>query len=137
MASHVEVDAYQMAVDERNLPSLLEKVDVVIDCLDSVPRKKMLEEIAGNVGKPFLHGSVLREEGFAFIAPPSSNVLGSLYPRDRSGIYHVSRYLHLSCIVAGIARLMASFSPVSDQRQFLHYDVSPCGYSLPNWNFFR
>ena len=63
IASYLEIDARVLAVAPDNLSSLLEGMDAVIDCLDSIPRKKMLENAARAAGLPFLHGSVLRDEG--------------------------------------------------------------------------
>lgn len=76
---------------------------IVIDCLDSVAGKKMLEQAAGDAGKPFLHGSVLQQEGFAFLASPANGALSRLYGASftESGAGPV-----LANVVAGTASLM-------------------------------
>jgi hypothetical protein len=48
MASHLEVDAHIVALDADNLPALLAGCTAVVDGLDSVPKKLMLEEAAAD-----------------------------------------------------------------------------------------
>lgn len=78
---------------------------IVIDCLDSVAGKIMLEQAAARTGGIFLHGSVLAQEGFAFISDPAQGVLAKLYGQDpqTSGAGSV-----LVPVVTGTASLMLS-----------------------------
>lgn len=46
MASYMEIDAREVAADPENLPELLFCCDAVVNCLDSIPKKKMFEEAA-------------------------------------------------------------------------------------------
>lgn len=86
MASHMEVDVRPLAATPDNLPELLRDVDAAVDCLDSIPLKKSLEEAALKARVPFIHGSVLRDEGFAFLNAPGAksetSKLARIYPRD-------------------------------------------------------
>lgn len=66
MAGHVDVAAHVLAVNADNLPGLLHGTDVVLDCLDNITDKILLEEAALRAGVPFVHGGVLRHEGFVF-----------------------------------------------------------------------
>lgn len=80
MASHMEIDAREVAVTPENLPEHLFGCDAVVDCLDSITRKKILEEAACAKGIPLVHGAVLGNEGFAFGAERGGMRLASLYP---------------------------------------------------------
>ena len=40
MASHMEIDAHEVAANPENLPELLFGCDAVVDCLDSIPRRR-------------------------------------------------------------------------------------------------
>lgn len=132
IASFLEVEALQVAAHPGNLPELLEGIDVAIDCLDSVARKKMLEKAAAESGVAYLHGSVLWDEGFAYLDRPGKTRLEAIYPEapaeNRSlGINHV-----LAPTVAGVASLMAallvnSFARTGKQNtEMIHID-----YSIP------
>ena len=79
----MEIDARVVTANPENLPELLYGCDAVVGCLDSIPKKKMLEEDACTRGIPLVHGSVFGNEGFVFLAeagekPPCRPV--SLHP---------------------------------------------------------
>ena len=108
LAPHMEIDAREVAADPENLPELLFGCDAVVDCLDSIPRKKMLEEAACAKGIPFVHGSVLGNEGFAFGAEPGVMRLASLYPYILPGNEPAEGQGILVTAASGTACLMAS-----------------------------
>ena len=107
IASYLDVDAHVIAAAPDNLPTLLQGMDAAIDCLDSVPRKKMLEEAAHTARIPFLHGSVLRDEGFAFLST-SSFQLAAMYPLIPAGTDSSAGQNTAGTAAAGTACLMAS-----------------------------
>lgn len=108
MASHMEIDAREVAADPENLPELLFGCDAVVDCLDSIPRKKMLEEAACAKGIPLVHGAVLGNEGFAFGAEPGVMRLAGLYPYILPGNEPAEGQGSLAAAASGTACLMAS-----------------------------
>jgi molybdopterin/thiamine biosynthesis adenylyltransferase len=85
VASHLDVEAVQLAADEHNLPDLVRGVDVALDCLDTIAAKTALENACLAVGVPFVHGSVLRDEGFAYVNGGPTPRLAELYPQGQSG----------------------------------------------------
>lgn len=107
IASYLDVDAHVIAAAPDNLPTLLQGMDAAIDCLDSVPRKKMLEEAAHTARIPFLHGSVLRDEGFAFLST-SSIQLAAMYPLIPAGTDSSAGQNTAGTAAVGTACLMAS-----------------------------
>lgn len=80
IASHVEAEALRVAADERNLADLVAGMDLALDCLDSIPAKTALEQAALAAGVPFVHGSVLRDEGFCYVNSGPAARLKELYP---------------------------------------------------------
>lgn len=84
IASHVEVEALDVAADEENLPDLVSGTDMVLDCLDNITAKTALERAALAAGVPFVHGSVLREEGFSYVNSGPQARLEELYPQSQS-----------------------------------------------------
>ena len=109
MASYLDIQAHAVAVDAGNLPGLMEGCTAVVDGLDSVPKKVMLEEAAANAGLPFVHGSVNREEGFAFIEAAGGRRLAAMWPEAKEGdeAFDASPDTVASS-AAGVACLMAS-----------------------------
>ena len=85
VASHLDVEAVQLEADEHNLPDLLRGVDVALDCLDTIAAKTALERVCLAAGVPFVHGSILRDEGFAYVNGGPTPRLAELYPQGQSG----------------------------------------------------
>ena len=84
IASHVETEAFELVADEGNLPDLVAGMDVALDCLDNISAKTALERAALAAGVPFVHGSVLREEGFCYANSGLQAHLEELYPQGQS-----------------------------------------------------
>ena len=79
MAGYLALDVRHVEADEKNLPDMLQDVDVALDCLDDLALKMLLEERSAAAGVPFVHGSVLRAEGFARAARSGRLHLRELY----------------------------------------------------------
>lgn len=134
IASHLEVEALPLAVNEDNARDLLDGMDAAVDCLDSIAAKKMLEKAAAGLGIPFLHGSVLGHEGFVYLDIPGKNRLEILYPgRDDNQTPHT-----LATSVCGVATLMCSLflscftAGGSADSGLLHLDCS-----IPELEYFQ
>jgi len=84
IASHVEVEALEFAADEVNLSVLVAGMDVALDCLDNISAKAALERAALAAGEIFIHGSVLRNEGFCYASAGPKARLDELYPQGES-----------------------------------------------------
>ena len=135
MASYLDVEAHIVALDEDNLPVLLAGCTAVVDGLDSVPKKLMLEEAATKAGLPFVHGSVNSEEGFAFIEAAGGKRLAGMWPDAKERAEQGDKAFTeapdtVAASAAGIACLMASLlvrglasGEVKDSA-LLHFDAS-------------
>lgn len=108
IASWLEIEALTIVATPENLPELLTGMDVAIDCLDSVPRKKMLERAASAAHVAYLHGSVLHQDGFIYLDNPGQNRLACLYPDIQAAEKSLGANPVLATTVTGTAVLMVS-----------------------------
>ena len=80
IGSYLDVeDICEMATID-NLPFLIDGCDIVLDCLDNLPDRFILEKISIDKQIPFVHGSVLLDEGFCFVNNGKTLRLPKLYP---------------------------------------------------------
>lgn len=110
IASYMDVEALAMEATPENLPELLGGMDAALDCLDHLPMKKALEEAALSAHIPFVHGAVLREEGFASLNATAIAQLSRLYPHDiaPAELAAARRQGVIATAPAGVACFMAS-----------------------------
>lgn len=64
---------------EENLPGLLTGAGVVLDCLDNLPARYLVERAAHQAGLAFVHGAVAGLEGFVMVSRPGGPGLPALY----------------------------------------------------------
>lgn len=109
MAFHLEAEALQLEAHEENMPELVRGMGAVVDCLDTIGAKMALEKAALAAGRPFIHGSILREEGFAYLNPGPDARLNTLYPEGQGAEeLALSRHEAMGTLApAGVACLMA------------------------------
>lgn len=112
IAGHVETEALELVADEGNLPDLVAGMDVVLDCLDNISAKTDLERAALAAGVPFVHGSVLREEGFCYANSGPQARLAELYPQGQSNseLEHARREGVGALAPASVACLMVKLA---------------------------
>ena len=77
--SAVEVVGYAVALTRENLPRLLEGADVVVDALDRLPIRLVLQDGAQALGIPMVHGSIAGFLGQVMTIFPDDPGLHSLY----------------------------------------------------------
>ena len=108
IASHVEIEALDIAADSGNLSCLVAGMDVALDCLDNISAKTAMEQAALAAGVPFVHGSVLRDEGFCYATSGPQARLVELYPHGQSEneLAHARRQAVGALAPASVACLM-------------------------------
>jgi len=77
--SAVEVIGHTTRLTRENLPRLLEGADVVVDGLDRLPTRLILQEGAQTLGIPMVHGSIAGFLGQVMTIFPGDPGLRSLY----------------------------------------------------------
>ncbi|HJD96586.1 ThiF family adenylyltransferase [Mailhella massiliensis] len=130
IAPYMDIEALAVTLDEQNLPPLLHRVDLVIDCLDSVAKKKMLEKAAWETGIPCVHGAVSRSEGFALFDRDIPLPCALLYQgREEQTLEHTPMDAH-ALTVTGTSCLMLSLlmrrirGKKNGDGQLFHFDIS-------------
>lgn len=132
MAGHLALDVRQTTADGKNLPDMLRDMDVAVDCLDDLGLKMLLEKSSATAGVPFVHGSVLRAEGFARAARSGRAYLRELYASGLSAA-EADSARHEGVIAtapAGVACVMVSLClrlllrPETGDSALFHADLS-------------
>ena len=75
----VEVIAHSEEATRENLPRLLEGAEVVVDALDRLPSRLMLQEAAGKMGIPMVHGAIAGYVGQVMTIFPGDGGLRALF----------------------------------------------------------
>ena len=75
----VEIIAHSEEVTEDNLSRLLGEAEVVVDALDRLPTRLMLQEAAQAMGIPMVHGAIAGYLGQAMTIFPGDQGLQALY----------------------------------------------------------
>jgi molybdopterin/thiamine biosynthesis adenylyltransferase len=76
----VEIEAIQETLTEENLGSLLAGYDLIVDALDNLPTRYLLNKTALERTIPFFHGAIYGFEGRAMtIIPPKTACLRCVY----------------------------------------------------------
>jgi molybdopterin/thiamine biosynthesis adenylyltransferase len=77
--SAVEVVAHNLFLTAENRRQLLAEVDVVVDGLDRLPARLMLQEAAQTLGIPMVHGAIAGYVGQVMTIFPGDSGLRALY----------------------------------------------------------
>lgn len=75
----VEVIAHPEEATRESLPRLLEGAEVVVDALDRLPTRLMLQEVAQKMGIPMVHGAIAGYVGQVMTIFPGDGGLRALY----------------------------------------------------------
>ena len=75
----VEVIVHSEEATRENLPRLLEGAEVVVDALDRLPTRLMLQEVAQEMGIPMVHGAIAGYFGQVMTIFPGDEGLRALY----------------------------------------------------------
>ncbi|MEI7885293.1 MAG: HesA/MoeB/ThiF family protein [Clostridia bacterium] len=77
--SEVQVSACEDFFTAENGIQILENVDVVIDCLDQVQPRLLLEKIATKCNVPLVHGAIAGWYGQVAVSMPGDGILAKIY----------------------------------------------------------
>jgi molybdopterin/thiamine biosynthesis adenylyltransferase len=79
----VKIEALQVTINEDNINSLVEGCDLIVDAMDNLPTRYILNKAAIEKGIPFFHGAVRGLEGRAMtIIPGKTPCLRCMYHGD-------------------------------------------------------
>lgn len=77
----IKVTAENIRLEPSNAVKILGGSDVIIDALDNIPDRFLLEETAHKIGIPFVHGAVAGFDGQVMTLFPGDTGMESLYGR--------------------------------------------------------
>lgn len=79
IASHLDIRIHAVRAEAGNLSDLVQGVDIVVDCLDSIETRLLAEAAAHRAGLPFVHASIAGDEGLALVSRPGQLRMSILY----------------------------------------------------------
>ncbi len=78
--SDIEIQAVSATIDESNVTKLVGAADIIVDAMDNLPVRYLLNKTAQEKGIPFVHGAVYGFEGRAMtVLPGKTACLNCLY----------------------------------------------------------
>ena len=81
----IQVEGFNLTIDQENAEQLLRSSDLVIDAVDNLPGRFLLAQTARSLGIPFIHAAVAGWWGqISTFLPHSSCDLKSIYGESRS-----------------------------------------------------
>ncbi|NQU14685.1 MAG: HesA/MoeB/ThiF family protein [Desulfobacteraceae bacterium] len=78
----VDVISHHLALDRSNAPEILGGSDVIVDALDNVPDRLLLEDVSKGLGIPMVHGALAGFEGQLMTIFPNDSGLKNLYGNE-------------------------------------------------------
>ncbi|MCL2677893.1 MAG: ThiF family adenylyltransferase [Clostridiales bacterium] len=82
----VRVNAFAARLEEENARELLSGADLVMDALDNIPSRKVLQAACTGLALPFVHGAVSGWQGQTATVFPGDGTLGLLYGNAGNGV---------------------------------------------------
>jgi molybdopterin/thiamine biosynthesis adenylyltransferase len=76
----VEIVPVPVRLGRRNVMEILSEYDVIADATDNFPSRYLINDACSLLGKPCVHGSVLRFQGQATVFSPGGPCYRCLYP---------------------------------------------------------
>jgi len=81
--SAVEVTTHPVMADEQSMREMLTGADVVVDALDTLPTRLVLQDVARDLGKPLVHGAIAGYFGQVMTVLPGDEGLYAMYGREQ------------------------------------------------------
>lgn len=136
-ASHLLLTTFNERATRKSLPYILTGAHALVDCVDSVGARIIMDEAAVNLGIPYIHGALVGVEGFAGVsfATEGLGLVRSLYGCDTTmnDDAHVIAEMGLfpstpSCIASlqalfTVQTLLAALSGETPQNRLVHLDM--------------
>ncbi|WP_025641144.1 HesA/MoeB/ThiF family protein [Schnuerera ultunensis] len=79
---HIHIEAINIMLDESNSNSLLKDHDVIVDALDNIKTRKLIQTSSSKLNIPMVHGAIGGFYGQVTTIFPNDNTLDFLYPKD-------------------------------------------------------
>ena len=102
--SDIDCIAHQLRLTADNAPELLKGADIVLDAVDNIPTRLMLESACEQLNIPLIHGSIGGWWGQVSVIYPGDKTLTRIYPNpEATGIeVHYGNPSFTPAVVASI-----------------------------------
>ncbi|MBQ4649222.1 MAG: HesA/MoeB/ThiF family protein [Firmicutes bacterium] len=100
--SEIRVTMFNEFLTEANCAEILEDCDAVVDALDSVKSKLMLQKICRDLGLPMIHGAIGGWFGQVSTILPGNDTLSLIYQEDREISQEEGNPSFTPAVIAGI-----------------------------------
>lgn len=77
--SETEIIPHEIMLDSMNGEKLVAGHDVVVDALDNIPSRKVLEALCENAGIPLIHGAIAGWTGQVAVVRPGDRLMEKIY----------------------------------------------------------
>ena len=107
---NIDVEDFQIRINAENAQQLMHGCDLVVDCLDNIPSRKVLQAACEQAGLPLIHGAVAGWRGQACVVLPGERLLDKLYPNQEMVQGEEAKQGTLSFTAATIGSIQASLA---------------------------
>ncbi len=76
---------HALRLNEENAANILQEADIVLDAVDNVPARLLLQDVCARLGKVLVHGAIGGWYGQVGVVFPGDNTLSRLYPDAGAG----------------------------------------------------
>ncbi len=80
--SEIIIGAFEIVINEQNAMDLLKDADIVIDAVDNIPSRIMLQNVCEKLDIPLVHGAIGGWYGQVTVVYPGDRTLSRLYPDE-------------------------------------------------------
>ena len=106
----VEVEGFQTRISTENALELMQGCDLVVDCLDNIPSRRVLQAACEQASLPLVHGAVAGWRGQVCVVLPGEKLLDNLYPSQAMERGEEARQGTLSFTAATVGSIQASLA---------------------------
>lgn len=116
----VKVIPHQVRINATHIDQILAGTDVIVDALDNVPDRLMLQEAARRLGVPMIHGALAGFEGMIMTVYPGDKGLKQLYDIAEAVKVDKERPEALLGVPAVTAAVIGTFQTMEVLKVLLH-----------------
>lgn len=98
----ISVIAYDLMLTEANAKEILADHDVVVDALDNLPTRKLLQKNCEELNLPLVHGAIGGWFGQATTIFPGDGTFDLLYPADKGVVTQLGNPAFLPPLIAAV-----------------------------------
>ncbi len=140
---HIHIEAVKAMVDESNIISLIEDHDVVVDALDSIKTRFVVQSSTSKLNIPMVHGAIGGFYGQVTTIFPYDNTLDFIYSKDNREDKGIEKELGnpsftppliASIEVAEVVKILLNRGELL-RRKVLYIDVMNNSFDLVDFDY--